>query len=138
MFDMRLLLETAAARWAAERASDELRAEISAEAATTVGTDGRRPGRLALARRVHHARRPVPRADRRPPPATRCSRDGIARLHAHLHLHRRYFPYAETGTTSDEHQRIAVAIQAGAPDAAEAAMREHLSRARERHLPAFD
>lgn len=69
-------------------------------------------------------------------------REALARLeselHAHLHIHRLYFPYAQTGATSEEHQRIAAAITAGDPDAAEAAMRAHLSEARSRHLPAFD
>jgi DNA-binding GntR family transcriptional regulator len=63
--------------------------------------------------------------------------DAITRLHAHLHIHRLYFPYAETGTTGVEHQRIAAAIGARDPDGAEAAMRAHLTAARLRHLPAF-
>ena len=45
------------------------------------------------------------------------------RLHAHLHIHRLYFPYAQTGTTNEEHRAIAAAIRAGEPDGAEAAMR---------------
>jgi DNA-binding FadR family transcriptional regulator len=65
-------------------------------------------------------------------------RDSIGRLHSHLHLHRLYFPYAQTGTTMQEHQRIGAAILAKDAGAAEAAMRQHLTRARERHLPAFD
>jgi len=60
------------------------------------------------------------------------------RLQAHLHIHRLYFPYAETGTTHEEHRAIAAAISAGDPDEAEAAMRLHLTHARKRHLPAFD
>ena len=65
-------------------------------------------------------------------------RDGIARLHSHLHLHRLYFPFAQAGTTGEEHRDIAAMISAGDPDRAEAAMRAHLSLARERHLAAFD
>jgi DNA-binding GntR family transcriptional regulator len=137
MFEMRLLLECAAARWAAERADAELQAAITAEAARMVGSeddepDGRRwhAAFTALDARFHDL---IAEAAGNP-----LLRDGINRLHAHLHLHRRYFPYAQTGTTREEHQRIAEAIQAAKPDAAEAAMREHLTRARERHLPAFD
>ncbi|MFK3980755.1 GntR family transcriptional regulator [Micromonospora sp. NPDC050397] len=137
MFEMRSLLETAAARWAAERADDDLRAQISTEAATTVDTDEGDPegwrwhaAFTTLDARFHDL---IASAAGNP-----LLSDGIARLHAHLHLHRRYFPYAETGTTSAEHQRIADAIVAGAPDDAEAAMRDHLDRARARHLPAFD
>jgi DNA-binding FadR family transcriptional regulator len=55
-----------------------------------------------------------------------------------LHIHRLYFPYAQTGTTHDEHRAIAAAIRVGDADAAEAAMRTHLTEARKRHLPAFD
>jgi DNA-binding GntR family transcriptional regulator len=137
MFEMRSLLETAAARWAAVRGSDRLRADISTEAATTVGTDGGDPEgwhwHAAFTARDARFHELIATAAGNPLLA-----DGIARLHAHLHLHRHYFPYAQAGTTGVEHQRIAAAIRAGAPDAAEAAMREHLARARERHLPAFD
>jgi DNA-binding GntR family transcriptional regulator len=174
MFDMRLVLEGAAARWAAQRASAEIAANIVGEAEATVnatveatvgatvdatvgldeatatvaasadataaaalGLDeaGGRSGRshaafTALDARFHDL---VAEAAGNP-----LLRDGIARLHSHLHLHRLYFPYAQTGTTMQEHQLIGAAILARNPDAAEAAMREHLTRARERHLPAFD
>ncbi|MEV4758620.1 GntR family transcriptional regulator [Micromonospora sp. NPDC049559] len=135
MFEMRLLLECAGSRFAAERASAEHRAAITAEAATPVppetGTpEGWHAAFTALDARFHDL---VADASGNP-----LLREGLYRLHVHLHLHRRYFPYAQTGTTSDEHQRVARAIAAGDPDQAEAAMREHLVRARERHLPAFD
>jgi DNA-binding GntR family transcriptional regulator len=132
MFDMRLLLECAAARWAAERATDEQRAAIVAEAAQTVAEDDGHQWHAAftaLDARLHDL---IAQASASP-----LLRDGIVRLHAHLHLHRRYFPYAQIATTNDEHRRLAAAIQAGRPDEAEAAMRDHLTRARERHLAAF-
>jgi DNA-binding GntR family transcriptional regulator len=87
MFDMRLLLEGASARWAAERADDATRDAIVAES------------KLAA-------------------PAL--------------------LPYAQSGATGDEHRRIAAAIRAADPDAAEAAMHAHLTEARKRHLVAFD
>jgi DNA-binding GntR family transcriptional regulator len=133
MFDMRLLLECAAARWAAARATDAQRAELVTEAARTVsGGDGQQwhAAFTALDARLHDL---VAVASASP-----LLRDSITRLHAHLHLHRRYFPYAQTAPTNAEHQDIAAAIQAADPDAAEAAMRLHLIRARERHLAAFD
>jgi DNA-binding GntR family transcriptional regulator len=136
MFDMRLLLEGAAARWAAERASDDVRAGIAAEALETAevsepDADGHRSHATftSLDARFHDM---VADAAANP-----LLRDGIGRLHAHLHIHRLYFPYTQDNT-SEEHQRIAAAITAGDPDAAEAAMRAHLSEARSRHLPAFD
>jgi DNA-binding GntR family transcriptional regulator len=137
MFDMRLILEGTAARWAAERADDELRATLIREAASTVApgdaiTAGRRSHAAftALDARFHDL---IAGATGNP-----LLRDGIARLHAHLHLHRLYFPYDQAGTTGAEHQRIAAAIGDRDADTAEAAMRAHLDRARERHLRAFD
>ena len=132
MFDMRLLLESAAARWAAERATDAQRDEIVVEAAKTVPGDDHHwhAAFTALDARLHDL---VAQAAANP-----LLRDGIVRLHAHLHLHRRYFPYSQTAVTTDEHRRLAVAIRAGDGDAAETAMRDHLTRARERHLAAFD
>jgi DNA-binding GntR family transcriptional regulator len=130
---MRILLESAAARWAAERATDAQRDEIVVEAAKTVpGGDDHQwhAAFTALDARLHDL---VAQAAANP-----LLRDSIVRLHAHLHLHRRYFPYSQTAVTNDEHQRLAVAIRAGDADGAEAAMREHLTLARERHLDAFD
>jgi DNA-binding GntR family transcriptional regulator len=151
MFDMRLVLEGAAARWAAERANAEFRAEITKNAKVAAQT---KPAQTKPA--------PATRGNTTPAQTDRWHshaeftnldaqfhdliaeatgnpllRDSIARLHAHLHLHRLFFPFAEAGTTGREHRRVAAAIRAGDADAAEAAMREHLNRARERHLPAF-
>jgi DNA-binding GntR family transcriptional regulator len=137
LVDIRLLLEGAAARWAAERANDEQRGQIEAAADAAVaprdsGVDGWRSYAefTVLDARFHDV---VALAA-----ANQLLHDSIARLHAHLHLVRLYFPYATAGTTPEEHRRIAEAIRRGQPDAAEAAMREHLTNARERHLPAFD
>jgi DNA-binding GntR family transcriptional regulator len=137
MFDMRLVLEGTAARWAAQRASAELRDQIQAEAATAIvpnepDTDGwsSHAAFTKLDARFHDL---IAEATGNP---LLC--DGIARLHSHLHLHRLYFPFAQAGTTGEEHREIAAAIGAGQPDRAEAAMRAHLSLARERHLAAFD
>jgi len=137
MFDMRLVLEGAAARWAAERAQPEVRAAIVTESQTPApvdlpGQDGRRShvAFTALDARFHDMI-----ADAAGNPLLR---DSIQRLHAHLHIHRLYFPYAQTGSTGEEHLRVSAAIAAGDPDGAEAAMRAHLSAARLRHLPAFD
>lgn len=137
MFDMRLVLEGAAARWAAERAGAAQRTAIATESVAVpnldrADQDGRRSHAAftALDARFHDL---VADAAGNP-----LLRDAIGRLHAHLHIHRLYFPYAQTGTTGDEHRLIADAIGAGDPDAAEAAMRAHLSAARVRHLPAFD
>lgn len=136
MFDMRLVLEGAAARWAADRADAPTRERVVAEAASTVAPDRddadgwhSHAAFTKLDAQFHDL---IAAAAHNP-----LLSDGIARLHAHLHIHRLYFPYAQAGTTGEEHRRIASAIVAGDPDAAETAMREHLTRARERHLAAF-
>ncbi|MEV5707226.1 GntR family transcriptional regulator [Actinoallomurus sp. NPDC052274] len=137
MFDMRLVLEGTSARWAAERADDATRDAIVAESEQAAPLDGPTPGDrssyaafTALDARFHDL---VASAAANP-----LLRDGITRLHAHLHLNRLYFPYAKSGATGDEHRRIAAAIRAADPDAAEAAMRAHLVEGRKRHLVAFD
>ncbi|GAA0390744.1 GntR family transcriptional regulator [Microbispora corallina] len=137
MFEMRLLLECAAARWAAERATSEQREAIAMEAATSLTPEADDPdGRgWHAAFTTHDARFHDLVAEASGNPLLR---DGLERLHVHLHLHRRYFPYAHAGTTVEEHRRVAAAIGAGRPEEAEEAMRAHLSRARERQLPAFD
>lgn len=133
MFDMRLLLECAAARWAATRATDAQRAELLVEAARTVDGGEDRAWHAAFTALDAHVHDLVAQASASP-----LLRESIVRLHAHLHLHRRYFPYSDTAVTNDEHQVVAAAIRDGDPDAAEAAMRLHLTRARQRHLLAFD
>jgi DNA-binding GntR family transcriptional regulator len=136
MFDMRLVLEGAAARWAALRATAGSRAEIAKQARVSATPAQVEPDRwhshaefTNLDAQFHDL---IAEAAGNP-----LLRDSIGRLHAHLHLHRLFFPFAQTGTTGREHRRVATAIRAGDGDAAEAAMREHLNRARERHLAAF-
>lgn len=58
-------------------------------------------------------------------------RDAITRLHSHLHVHRISFPGA--ASTQAEHDAIVAAIGARDEPAAADAMRRHLEAARERH-----
>jgi len=134
LFEMRLLLECAAARWAAERASPAERAELDLCAAREVDRlDDDGQWRAAFTSLDAHFHDLVALAAGNP-----MLRDGITRLHAHLHLHRLHFPLGDTEITRREHQRIAAAVRSGDPHAAEVGMRLHLTRARERHLRAFD
>ncbi|GLY02522.1 MULTISPECIES: GntR family transcriptional regulator [Actinoplanes] len=131
MFDMRLVLECAAARWAATRSSAETRAALVTEAALPVPVDTTSHTLFTtMDARFHDA---IAEAAANP-----LLRESVTRLHAHLHIHRLYFPYTETGTTTSEHRALAAAIAAADPDAAEATMRHHLTEARRRHLRAFD
>lgn len=126
MFDMRMVLEGAAARWAAARADPTARERIVEQAATTVGPD---EAFTKVDARFHDL---IAEATDNP-----LLRDGIFRLHAHLHIHRLTFSHGSTESAGREHRRVAAAINTGRPDAAEAAMRDHLAAARDRHLVAF-
>jgi DNA-binding GntR family transcriptional regulator len=64
--------------------------------------------------------------------------EAVVRLRAHLHLVRLHFPTALYGVSASEHHRIVDAVGAGDADAAAAAMRAHLTAARDRHLPFFE
>lgn len=61
----------------------------------------------------------------------------IRRLDAHMHLYRAYIGPKEIKETEAEHRAITDAVAARDPDAAAAAMRRHLERARDRHDQAF-
>ncbi|MEV0808968.1 GntR family transcriptional regulator [Micromonospora sp. NPDC050200] len=135
LFDMRLLLEGAAAARAAANASAAHRRQISTKANATVGVEAgdgyrRHAAFTALDATFHDLIAEVA--------GSVLLREAITRLHSHLHLHRLYFPAAKAADTTVEHQRIAAAITLGDPEAATAAMRDHLTAARQRHLPAFD
>ncbi|MDG4810715.1 GntR family transcriptional regulator [Micromonospora sp. WMMD1120] len=135
LFEVRHLLEGETAARAATHASAEARQRISAEAAASIDVEAgdgyrRHAAFTALDARFHDLI-----ADAAGSPLLR---DSITRLHAHLHLHRLYFPVSGASDTHTEHQRVAAAIVAGDAATATEAMHAHLSAARERHLPAFD
>jgi DNA-binding GntR family transcriptional regulator len=134
LFEMRLLLEPAAARRAAAHADAEQRSRLREEAAAAVSVEAgdgyrRHAAFTALDARFHDLVAEVS--------GSALLRESITRLHAHLHLHRLYFPSAGTGDTVAEHRRIAAAVAAGHADDAAEAMHRHLTSARDRHLPAF-
>lgn len=134
LFEMRLLLEPAAARRAAAHADAEQRRRVKEEAAANVGVEAgdgyrRHAAFTALDAKFHDLIAETS--------GSGLLRESIIRLHSHLHLHRLYFPSAGTGGTAGEHKRIAAAIAKGDADEADAAMRHHLTAARDRHLPAF-
>lgn len=58
--------------------------------------------------------------------------EALARLHTHVHLFRLLFHARVTKSAIDEHEKVLTAIKARDPDAAEAAMREHIERSRDR------
>jgi DNA-binding GntR family transcriptional regulator len=58
--------------------------------------------------------------------------EALSRLHTHVHLFRLLFHARVTRSAIDEHAKVVAAIKARDPDAAEAAMRLHIERSRER------
>lgn len=135
LFEMRLLLEPVAARLAARQAAEFDRARVLSQSAATIGVtvgDAYRQHAAftALDARFHDLIAQVA--------GGRLLDEAISRLHAHLHIHRLYFPAADAEQTTAEHRAVAEAISAQDGRAAEAAMRAHLTAARERHLPAFE
>jgi DNA-binding GntR family transcriptional regulator len=134
LFEMRLLLEPAAAARAARRASDAQRAAIVAES-DAARAPGPQAGYRGFAEfsgtdaRFHDL---ISEAA-----ANEMLHDAIARLHSHLHLHRLYFPHGQAEDTLAEHARIAEAIAHGDSRGAGKTMREHLVRSRRRHVAAF-
>ncbi|MBG6134110.1 GntR family transcriptional regulator [Longispora fulva] len=135
LFDLRIVLETAAATRAATRAP------LAARELALTGADlGMSPDVVdgyrsyadftALDAQFHDSIAELA--------GNAMLRDAVFRLHAHLHLHRLHFPQATAGNTGAEHEAIVAAILAGDGDAAATAMHDHLASARARHLAAFE
>jgi DNA-binding GntR family transcriptional regulator len=132
LVEMRLILEPAAAARAAGAGLDT--AEL---AGLRAGADLPGPGGddavaafTAQDARFHHTLAGLS--------GNRMLHDAVLRLRAHLHLFRLHFPAAHYGISAREHHRIVDAVAAGDPDAAAAAMRDHLTAAHDRHLPFFE
>lgn len=65
-------------------------------------------------------------------------RSTLFNLHIHLHLFRLMYHSRVTEDALDEHEKLLAAFRAGDADAAEKAMREHISHSRDRLIPAFE
>lgn len=126
LVEMRLILEPAAARRAATGDVDAvaLRAE-----ADLPDRDAGIAAFTAQDARFHHLLAELA--------GNRMLHEAIVRLRSHLHLFRLHFPAAHYGISAREHHVVVDAIAARDPDAAGAAMRQHIAAARERHLPYF-
>jgi len=129
LFEMRLLLEPAAAARAATRISeadlntlDELLAEM--RKATTATSEE------TLRLFVHHDaafHEQIAASG-----GNTLMTDTLRRLHAHTHLYRLYFGSGIAETTCREHERVVEALRETDPDTAAGAMRTHIRRAQER------
>jgi len=65
-------------------------------------------------------------------------RSTLFNQHVHLHLFRLMFHTRVTQEALEEHENLLAAFRAGDPAAAERAMREHITKSRERLLAAFE
>ncbi|MGI5147865.1 GntR family transcriptional regulator [Plantactinospora sp. CA-294935] len=152
LVEMRLILETASARRVAERFA---RRPIDGGDGDGDGSGGP-AGELAELRREAELPDQVPGTEGFAAIAAFTAQDArfhhllaersgnrmlhsaVVRLRAHLHLFRLHFPTAHYGTSAREHLRIVDAVGTGDPDAAGAAIRDHLLAAADRHLPFFE
>ena len=135
MVDLRLLLEPAAARRAAERASAQqvtaLRRMLEEMADLVQGDTHLAYGTFGLRDAAFHdliaesAGNPL-------------VREALARLHTHVHLFRLVFDTDVTYLAMGEHDEVLAAVAACDPDAAAYAMRRHILLSRDRFRRLFD
>ena len=129
MLEVRLLLEPAAARRAAERATPEhvagMRRMLEEMAELAEGDGHLAYG--AFGRRDAAFHDLVAQSARQ-----RLVREALARLHTHVHLFRLLYDTQVTYLAMAEHDAVLEAVAARDPDAAAYAMRQHILRSGER------
>lgn len=135
MLEVRLLLEPAAARRAAERASPEHVAGLRGllqEMARLAEGDGH-PAYGAFGRRdaAFHDLLALSAGNG-------IVREALARLHTHVHLFRLLYDTQVTYLAMAEHDLVLAAVAGRDPDAAAYAMRRHILRSGERFRRLFD
>jgi len=133
LFDLRLLLEPAAARWAATRSDDpgvRVMRDVIATSPHVVSGDTYAAYRQFSNNdaRFHDA---IARAS-----GNVLLAESLSRLHAHVHLYRLYFTSGVTAESHAEHEAIFEAITSRDARRAERAMRAHLTNSRARLKPA--
>ncbi|WP_192813691.1 GntR family transcriptional regulator [Microbacterium yannicii] len=137
MVEIRLLLEPAAARRAAERMTPEAVAELIRLEAAMQSLHAQRGSDIAS-----YARFSEIDAQLHDGIAAGSQngyiRDSLARLHPHVHLFRLRSTSAITAEALDEHRRILDAISARDPDAAAYAMRRHIEKSAARFGAGFE
>lgn len=128
LFDLRLLIEPAAAAFAARKADDATLARLAGLAGEMSGEQT--GNELVYAQfaegdaRLHHL---VATAS-----GNRFIAETVEGLHVHLHIFRFLFKTNATTKAVQEHEAIIAALLARDPAAAEQAMREHLEASRAR------
>ena len=129
LYELRLLLEPWAAATAASRITAAAAARLRAELATcptAPAGDGYETYRVIVAhdQRFHELVLELA--------GNEAVRTAFARTNCHLHVFRLHYGRGMGSDALTEHRAIVAAVAAGRPKRAEAAMRAHLVRARER------
>jgi DNA-binding GntR family transcriptional regulator len=135
MFEIRLLLEPAAARRAAERASAEqvtgLRRMLEEMAELAEGDGHPSYGTFGLRDAAFHDL--VAKTA-----GNQLVREALARLHTHVHLFRLVYDTQVTFLAMGEHDEVLAAIASRDTDAAAYSMRQHILLSRDRFRRVFD
>ncbi|MEE6287938.1 GntR family transcriptional regulator [Georgenia sp. MJ173] len=135
MLEIRLLLEPAAARRAAERATasqvSELRRLLEEMAELEEGDGPMAYGAFGLRDAAFHDL--VAQGG-----GNHLIREALARLHTHVHLFRLVYDTQVTNLAMGEHDEILAGIAARDPDAAAFAMRQHILLSGDRFRRLFD
>jgi DNA-binding GntR family transcriptional regulator len=135
MVEVRLLLEPAAARRSAERASPEqvagLRRMLAEMAELEGGSGPLAYGAFGLRDAAFHDLVALSAENQ-------VIRESLARLHSHVHLFRLHHDAQVTHLAMAEHEEVVAAIAARDPDAAAYAMRRHIAQSGERFRRLFD
>ena len=135
MVEIRLLLEPAAARHAAERATTDqvggMRQMLDDMARLVQGDRHVAYGAFGLRDAAFHDLV----ADSA---GNQVVREALARLHTHVHLFRLLYDAEVTFLAMNEHEEVLGAIAARDPDAAAYAMRRHILLSRDRFRRLFD
>ncbi|HWK68886.1 MAG TPA: GntR family transcriptional regulator [Rhizobiaceae bacterium] len=135
LYELRLLLEPAAAA-KATKTLDDTRLSALQEAA---GVMARREGKDDRLRYSNFARQDAIFHDKIMEFAqNELIRQTLTHQHTHFHIFRLMYHSRVTEEALDEHEAILAAFAAGDPDAAEKAMRVHIENSRDRLLPAFE
>lgn len=131
LYEIRLLLEPCAARFAAERMDDQEIAELGELARRMEPGDGESRasyGKFADDDSELHTR--IARGSK-----NSLIEDSLARLHTHLHIFRLRFHSEVTTEAFAEHARLLEALRRRSPGEAEAAMRYHIEKSYARLVP---
>ncbi|MET8278891.1 GntR family transcriptional regulator [Micromonospora sp. NPDC005174] len=135
MLEVRLLLEPAAARRSAERATSEqvagLRRMLEEMAELEEGNGLLAYGAFGLRDAAFHDLVALSAENQ-------VIREALARLHSHVHLFRLHHDTQVTHLAMAEHEEVVAAIAARDPDGAAYAMRRHILRSGERFRRIFD